>query len=400
MRRLNKRRPMAAKAPPVATIAKPEAAPMPLGWVTVSGEGRQGRWQTALRLRCNAYAMSHGHAANHVLMVSAAGDESATKALQAALQTDTPVTFGFEFSGGHGRDDGHVRSDCGYKCHRTKLENGSWNLLAIVKDPDFMPVYDEAAVWELLRSPKFTTPIVQAWLPYLMGELEKHKARITAVGCNPAVLNLTDEHLDAIVSQGLLDGAISVPGDNEALPWSEPAADLDSYMLQNGALLGRRAERSLDPLHVPGRDPLPDLNLLRAPFPAQAHVIAATAKAWSRQKTVMIVAAIGSGKTLMGAGAVHLHASGQPYRALVMVPGHLAKKWQREIEETIPGAAVRLFDEWSDVLRLDRSVKPKGPEWYIVGRDRASWGRPGSRHSPSDAACGTTASAVRPAAAG
>ena len=360
---------------PAAETTKP--ALTPLGFVQVEGEGRRNRWKANFKLRCNAYAVSD----ETVLMVSAAGDESSTKALAASLQSpDMPLAFGFAF------DEApscyrKKRSQHGYKAYRTKLPNGQWNVLLVTKDPHFMPVYDDVAVWEWLRGPAYTTPVVQAWLPFLQEKIAAHHlADMTAVGCHPALLQLSDEQLDAIVSQGLIDGAIKVPGDSKKLPWDNEATDLDSYMLKNGALLGRRAERSLDPLHVPGRDPLPHLDLLREPFEAQAHVIAATAKALKRQKTAMMVAAIGSGKSLMGSASIHLHANGRPYRAMVMCPAHLCLKWQRELEETIPGAQVRLLDEWADVLTLDRSAQPTGPEWYIISTARAKLG---SKWSPA-----------------
>ena len=92
-------------------------------------------------------------------------------------------------------------------------------------------------------------------------------------------------------------------------------------MLAHGALLGKQAEQALDPLHVPCRDRLPGLELLREPFEAQARVIEATRKALARQKTFLLVGEMGTGKTLMGIAAVQAHAAGRPYRALVFCPG-------------------------------------------------------------------------------
>ena len=54
----------------------PQQNAMPLGWVQVEGEGRKNKWKTNIRLRCCAYAVT---SSNSVLLVSAAGDESATK---------------------------------------------------------------------------------------------------------------------------------------------------------------------------------------------------------------------------------------------------------------------------------------------------------------------------------
>ncbi len=41
--------------------------------------------------------------------------------------------------------------------------------------------------------------------------------------------------------------------------------ELDSYLERYGALLGKQAQQSLAPLHVPGRDPLSPCSLQRKP---------------------------------------------------------------------------------------------------------------------------------------
>ena len=103
----------------------------------------------------------------------------------------------------------------------------------------------------------------------------------------------------------------------------------------------------------------------------------------------------GTGKTLMGMLTIHQHAQRSVrkggcngnYRAIVLAPDHLAKKWRDELEETIPGVKVMLFDAAgkgckqliADMNRLYQQMrgpngrwrKPQGAEWYIVGRDQS-----------------------------
>src|SRR5262249_11448782 len=99
-----------------------------------------------------------------------------------------------------------------------------------------------------------------------------------------------------------------------------------------------------------------------------------TVKALGRQKAVLLVAEMGTGKTLLSMAAVHTKAAGKPYRALVMCPAQLTGKWERELRETIPGVAVVQIDSWRDLLTIDRTEKPTGPTWYVIGRDRAKLG--------------------------
>src|SRR5579872_7261676 len=151
---------------------------------------------------------------------------------------------------------------------------------------------------------------------------------------------------------------------------------LDQYLLAYGNELGRQAQENLHPLH----DPLNDKphavikTLLRKPYAPQAHVITAGARALQRQKSLFLCGECGTGKTLMGQAVIHCHANGKPYRAIVMCPGQLVRKWKRELEETIPGCYVQIIKKSADLLPLATYGKPRIPEWYVIGRDTAKLG--------------------------
>src|SRR5438552_2944221 len=104
------------------------------------------------------------------------------------------------------------------------------------------------------------------------------------------------------------------------------AQTLDQYFTEYGTLLGQQAAKATRPLHVPGSDATSLPELLRQPFEAQAHVVAAGAKALRQQKSILLIAECGAGKSLMGMATIHAHASGKPYRALVFCPGQLVGK--------------------------------------------------------------------------
>ena len=185
--------------------------------------------------------------------------------------------------------------------------------------------------------------------------------------------------IDNLVSEGLREGHLAIDGivnghRLNGTSWPREITNLEQYLLSYGPLLGKQAERSLAPLHVPEHDPLPTLDLLRSPFAAQKHVIEAMRKALKRQKSILLVGEMGTGKSLMGLAAVHAHADGRPYRALIFCPGQLVNKWEREIKETIPGAEVIQIESWKNLLNLQRTSKPTGAEWFVIPRDRAKLG--------------------------
>ncbi len=163
---------------------------------------------------------------------------------------------------------------------------------------------------------------------------------------------------------------------------------LDGYLKNFGRILGRKAIESLDPLHVPGRNSLPDFDdMLRDPFEPQKHVVAAAIKMLDNVGNGFIVGEMGVGKTFLGMTSVFKHAQrsrnqggfGGKFRCIVLCPDHLITKWAREIEETIPGAIAHRFDKWTEVVKLldhksgGRWAKPQGPEFYVLGRNQAKW---------------------------
>ena len=160
---------------------------------------------------------------------------------------------------------------------------------------------------------------------------QKVIVELTQTGCHAGLMLADNDCLDATVSKGinkkhlLIGGAEVADGKNGVL--RKKIKNLDDYLGTYGPLLGKQAERSLSPLHVPGNDALPKLDLIRTPFEAQSHVIEAARKALNRQKSILLVGEMGTGKTLMGLSAIHTHAASRGYRALVFCPGQLVNKW-------------------------------------------------------------------------
>jgi hypothetical protein len=155
------------------------------------------------------------------------------------------------------------------------------------------------------------------------------------------------------------------------------ATTLDEYLATYGSLLGNNAESALNPLHVPGRDPLPDFSRYkRKPFPSQAHLIAGLVAAIPREPGILLCSKMGTGKTFMAIVTADMDAKGKPYRAIVMCPGHLVHKWKAEILATIPDARVTMLDSCKMLPKLyaKRRIAPTCPEWFVIGRDKIKLG--------------------------
>lgn len=349
--------------------------------IEVYGSGRGGRRRASrFKVRCDAVGLHE----DEVLLLSVAGPETSLKALTAGLRSSGQDQKRIEYAARVGGINSKRLTKCpaGYRVYRTKLDYGLWHVLCLAQREGFVPVLTEESVWQLLQKAPFTTPLLREWMPWLFREMMDRESivELTQHGCRAGLLLADNDTLDALVSEGIRAGRLGINGQTsdrcrpEKYAQEEELQNLDGFMLKYGAMLGKQAERSLHPLHVPGRDPVPDLDLLRKPFEAQAHAIEAVRKALRRQKSILLVGEMGTGKTLMGLAAIHAHAGGRPYRALVFCPGQLVNKWEREIRETIPEVEVIQIETWKDLLHRNKKSKPAGVEWYVIARDRAKLG--------------------------
>jgi hypothetical protein len=50
------------------------------------------------------------------------------------------------------------------------------------------------------------------------------------------------------------------------------------------------------------------------------------------------------------------------------------RKWQREVQETVPDADARIIRKLEDIRYLDPSEEPTRPEYTVVSKDRAKLG--------------------------
>jgi len=152
--------------------------------------------------------------------------------------------------------------------------------------------------------------------------------------------------------------------------------DMNDYLRAYGRTLADNIKERAEPLFNPG-EPWDDrlYGLLKKPYQAQGDAIMGLSTLLEEYNSAMLVGEMGCGKTLIGLAVPYIHNSpDKPARTLVMCPGHLVKKWQREALETIPDADASIVRKLEDVLHLDREAEPERPEYTIVSKDRAKLG--------------------------
>jgi hypothetical protein len=98
---------------------------------------------------------------------------------------------------------------------------------------------------------------------------------------------------------------------------------------------------------------------------------------------VDIIGEMGTGKTAMGTATVEMLNA---YPALVLCPGHLVEKWQREVAEVVPGATGVIVNSISQLQNAMELYEPGQKLFVILSKERAKLGsgwRPASirRHA-------------------
>jgi superfamily II DNA or RNA helicase len=152
----------------------------------------------------------------------------------------------------------------------------------------------------------------------------------------------------------------------------ESINDVTGYLQSFGGALAHKIQTEAQPLFQPGDEWHPRMmTLLRTPFQAQADSIQAAVETLRKQDSVTCIGEMGVGKTLIGAAIPYIMENGHPPRVLVMCPGHLTRKWAREVTKTIPGAQSTILKRLSDVQAIDPHEHHNGLRYYIVSKERA-----------------------------
>lgn len=89
-----------------------------------------------------------------------------------------------------------------------KLAPGVIHMVALAKIPGLMPNMGDDHLWVELTSPRYTTPLLRSWIPWLKEVMVKNGKIIVAHGLasSVGVLRIEPDELDALVSLGVKEG--------------------------------------------------------------------------------------------------------------------------------------------------------------------------------------------------
>jgi hypothetical protein len=161
-------------------------------------------------------------------MLSCVGYAQDIKALRAALAggTGAPMQFsdrkGYRLSLVQGNTqvtpDYVYAAGCRYAAEAHRLAYGVHHAIFVATVPGLMLEDGDEALWAELKHPRYTTPLLRAWLPYLRRELAQARLLLplACLDCRCMGLTATTKDLDGIVEHGLKNRLIMIEEESTA----------------------------------------------------------------------------------------------------------------------------------------------------------------------------------------
>lgn len=247
---------------------------------------------------------------------------------------------------------------------------------------------------------KTAVPLIPAFKDYILDELEARGilVQLTVVSIREKIdawmlyCESKDKNIVSAVEDGLRSGAISIPGEVRNPNGFDGVENVTGYLNTFGVTVAERIRCQFEPLFDPASEPLSqellelnDYVREHAGYPlydAQLAVAESVKRQLQKNKCAFVVAECGSGKTKIGSVSMASALSGLYHGKrktfnIILCPSHVAKKWVREISETLPdtfGMVVRTITEFDQLYELyekgDKSVcavisKEKARDGYM-----------------------------------
>lgn len=246
---------------------------------------------------------------------------------------------------------------------------------------------------------KTAVPLIPEFRDYVLTELERRGIlkKLTVISLREKldawVLHCQhdDANIISVVEDGLQSGAIAIPGTVKDPNGFDCVENVTGYLNTFGVTVAQRIRQQFQPLFDPATEPLsPEIlavnDYIRSHagyslYDAQLAVAEAVKRQLQKHKCGFIVAECGSGKSKIGATAMaavyalHAEQTGRGRQKtfnVILCPSHVAKKWAREIGETLPdtaGVVVRGNPELDQLYELyekgDKSI------YAIISKEKA-----------------------------
>ena len=255
----------------------------------------------------------------------------------------------------------------------------------------FCPAGDRRALFEALDR-KTAVPLIPEFQDYVLDELQRRRLlkplRVISIRERLEAWLLLckkdDANIVKVLEDGLKSGAIRIPGTLQDPHGFDDVHSVTSYLSAFGVTVAERIRNQFQPLFDPAAEQLsPEIlhinDYIRAHagyslYPAQLAVAESVKRKLSEGKSAFIVAECGSGKTKIGATALAAYQAQKRKKTfnIILCPSHVAKKWVRELGETLPdtaGVIVRSITEldslYAQYQQGDKSI------YAVISKEKA-----------------------------
>ena len=255
----------------------------------------------------------------------------------------------------------------------------------------FCPAGDRRALFEALDR-KTAVPLIPEFQDYVLDELRRRRwlkpLRVISIRERLEAWLLLckkdDANIVKVLEDALKTGAIHIPGTVQDPHGFDCVHSVTSYLSAFGVTVAERIREQFQPLFDPAAEQLsPEIlrinDYIRAHagyslYPAQLAVAESVKRKLSEGKSAFIVAECGSGKTKIGATALAAYQAQKRKKTfnIILCPSHVAKKWVREIAETLPdtsGVIVRSITEldglYAQYRQGDKSI------YAVISKEKA-----------------------------
>ena len=185
--------------------------------------------KSQFRLRCHAAAWANEYGGNvtihrrykrgfaGLLLLSATGPDTAVKSARATLYQ--PDVRGRVHSERRRHDPQMVKARAtfdgkpvSYGAAIVKLAPGVIHLVALARIPGLMPNMSDDHLWTELSGPRYTTPLLRSWIPWLKQAMTEGGGIVVSEGMASAVgvLKTEPDDLNALVMQGVKEGQLRI----------------------------------------------------------------------------------------------------------------------------------------------------------------------------------------------
>lgn len=109
---------------------------------------------------------------------------------------------------------GRISADSdGYHIYQHKLGYNMVHAMFVTKSKGFMKTATEESLWQELKGPAYTTPVLREWVPYLTERLQADGKLedLNCYNCSCGLLSATSKDLDETISEGLRQRMIEIP---------------------------------------------------------------------------------------------------------------------------------------------------------------------------------------------